>query len=408
MPQTIEAVSHARAAGVPIVVAINKIDKPTANLETVKRQLAEQGLLIEEWGGQTICSPISAKKREGISELLENLLIAAEMLGLKADPDAPPEGVVIEAELDKTRGPTATILVHNGTLKVADILVVGSTWGKVKAMFNDKGKRIRQAGPATPVKILGLNDVPRAGDTITSVANEKEAKILVQNRLQNQKKGKLAKPLSLDELFEQIRQGKAKELNIVLKTDVQGSIEPIKNSLEKLSRDDIKVKVIHSGTGELSEGDVMLALASKGVVIGFNTKPTLGAQKLGEMEKVDIRCYQVIYQIIDDIERALKGMKEPSWVEVLEGQAEIRAIFPSDKYGRVAGAYIKQGKASQGASVKIKRRGELITQTTLTSLKRFKEDVKEAATGFECGIGLKEFNQFEVGDIIEFYRKEKE
>jgi translation initiation factor IF-2 len=287
-------------------------------------------------------------------------------------------------------------------------LVVGSTWGKVKAMFNDKGKRIKQAGPAAPVKILGLNDVPQAGDAIAPAVNEKEAKILVQKRLQAKEIVKPTKPVSLEELFEQIQRGKAKELNIVLKTDVQGSIEPIKSSVEKLSQDEIKVKIIHQSSGEISEGDVMLALASKGIVVGFNTQPTLGAQRLAEAEKVNIRCYQIIYQLIGDIERALKGMKEPVWIEVLEGQAEVRAVFPSNKYGKIAGVYVNQGKVSRGDLVRIKRRGELVGQTALTSLRRFKEDVKEVASGFECGLVLDGFNEFEVGDTIEFYRKERE
>ena len=407
MPQTQEAIAHARAAGVPIVVALNKVDKPNINLGLVKQQLSEQGLVIEEWGGDTVCVPVSAKMKQGIPELLENILIVAEMLELKASSNSPASGAVIEAGLDRTKGPMATVLVQNGTLKPGDPVVVGDTWGKIKAMFNDAGKRIKKAEPATPVKILGLSDVPQAGDAFRVVTNEREARALVQQR-QLEKQQRLIRPtkaLSLDDLFAQ--EGQTKELNLVLKADVQGSIEPIMNSLERLETEEIKVKVIHSGTGGITEGDVLLALASKGIVIGFNTAPTLGAQRLAELEGVDIRCYNIIYEIIEDMERALKGMKEPSYVEVVEGHAEVRAFFSSGKYGKVAGIYVSDGKLSRDAPVKVIRQNQVVHQGTLSSLKRFKGDVKEVNAGFECGVGMEDFNQFEIGDIIEAYRKER-
>jgi len=409
MPQTQEAIAHARAAGVPIVVAINKIDKTDINLELVKQQLAEEGLVIEEWGGDTVCVPVSAKMKQGVSELLENILVVAEMLELKANPNCPASGAVIEAGLDKTKGPLATVLVQAGTLKPGDSVVVGDTWGKVKAMFNDVGKRIKKAEPATPVKILGLNNVPQAGDAFIVVASEREAKALVQKRQQEKQQGLLrpTKALSLDDLFAQIQEGQTKELNLVLKTDVQGSIEPIKNSLERLETEEVKVKIIHSGSGGITEGDVLLALASKGIIIGFDTAPTLGAQRLAELEGVDIRCYNVIYELIEDIERALKGMKEPSYVEVIEGHAEVREFFPSSKYGKVAGVYLSNGKVRRDALVRITRQNQMVHQATLSSLRRFKDDVKEVTAGFECGIGIEGFNQFEIGDVIEFYRKER-
>ena len=407
MPQTQEAIAHARAAGVPIVVALNKVDKPNINLGLVKQQLSEQGLVIEEWGGDTVCVPVSAKMKQGIPELLENILIVAEMLELKASSNFPASGAVIEAGLDKTKGPMATVLVQNGTLKPGDPVVVGDTWGKIKAMFNDAGKRIKKAEPATPVKILGLSDVPQAGDAFRVVTNEREARALVQQR-QLEKQQRLVRPtkaLSLDDLFAQ--EGQTKELNLVLKADVQGSIEPIMNSLERLETEEIKVKVIHSGTGGITEGDVLLALASKGIVIGFNTAPTLGAQRLAELEGVDIRCYNIIYEIIEDMEGALKGMKEPSYVEVVEGHAEVRAFFSSGKYGKVAGIYVSDGKLSRDAPVKVIRQNQVVHQGTLSSLKRFKGDVKEVNAGFEGGVGMEDFNQFEIGDIIEAYRKER-
>jgi len=299
--------------------------------------------------------------------------------------------------------------VQSGTLKPGDPVVAGDTWGKIKAMFNDAGNRIKKAEPATPVEILGLSSVPQVGDAFTVAASEREARSLVQKRQQEKQQGLLrpTKSLSLDDLLVQLQEEQTKELSLILKTDVQGSIEPIKNSLERLDTEEIKVKIIHSGSGAITEGDVMLAVASKGIVIGFNTAPTLGAQRLAELERVDIRRYNVIYELIEDIERALKGMKEPSYVEVIEGHAEVRAVFPLGKYGKVAGVYVSDGKISRDALVRVIRQKQVVHQATLSSLRRFKDDVKEVAAGFECGIGIEGFNQFEIGDVIEFYRKER-
>jgi translation initiation factor IF-2 len=409
MPQTREAIAHARAAAVPIVVALNKIDKPDANLDRVKQQLAEEGLLIEEWGGDTICVAVSAKLKQNVPELLENILIVAEMLELKAATDCPASGVVIEAELDKTKGPLATILVQSGTLKPGDPVVVGNTLGKVKAMFNDIGKRVKKAEPATPVKVLGLNVVPQAGDMCTVVANEKEARAWVEKRLQEKQLSSLrpTRALSLDSLLAQAKEGQTKELNLILKTGVQGSIEPIRTSLEQSQTEDTKVSIIHTGSGGVTEGDVLLALASKAIILGFDTAPTLGAQRLAELEGVDIRLYKVIYDLIDDVDRAIKGMREPSYVEVVEGHAEVRAVFSSSKFGKAAGVYVTEGTLRRDDLVRVLRRGQVVHQGTLSSLRRFKDDAKEVATGFECGVGVAGFKQFEEGDIIEGYRMEQ-
>lgn len=401
MPQTLEAIDHARAAGVPIVVAINKIDKSNANPELVKQQLADAGLLIEEWGGDVVCVPISAKEKKGISELLENLLIVAEMEELKANPSLPAVGVVIEAEMDKSKGPLATVLVHTGNLRVNDFVVVGTTLGRVKAMFNDAGKRIRKAGPATPAEILGLSSVPQVGDVMTAVASEQQARALIQQQPSLQ-----SKSVSLNNLFDQISTGRVKELNIILKVDVQGSIEPIRNSLEQLRTDEVKVRIIHSSSGNVTENDVMLAIASKGLIIGFSTGCDTGAQRLASLESVDIRFYDVIYNLIDDVDKALKGMLEPTFVDVIEGRAEVRAIFSAGKGEKVAGVYVTEGKVSRGVTTKVKRGDEIVHESTISSLRRFKDDVKEVAAGYECGIGINDFNDFEVGDILEFFRRE--
>ncbi|MBM4462258.1 MAG: translation initiation factor IF-2 [Chloroflexi bacterium] len=409
MPQTREAIAHARAAGVPIVVALNKIDKPGINLERVKQQLNEEGLVIEEWGGDVICVPVSAKMKQGVSELLENILIVAEMLDLKANVDCPATGVVIEAELDKTRGPLATVLVQNGVLKVGDSVVVGDNWGKVKAMFSDAGKRVKRAEPATPVKVLGLSGVPQAGDTCTVVGSEREARSLGQQR-QAEKQLRLQRPtrvLSLDSLFAEVKEGQARELNLVLKTGVQGSIEPIKKSLEQLETEETKVKIIHSGSGSVTEGDVLLALASKAIVIGFDAAPTLGARRMAEQEGVDIRRYSIIYDLIDDVQRAIKGMKEPSYAETIQGHAEVRAVFSASKIGKAAGVYVTDGRLQRDDSVRVLRQGEVIYEGTISSLRRVKEDMKEVLAGFEAGVGIGGFKQFQEGDIIEAYRMEK-
>jgi len=408
MPQTLEAIDHARAAGVPIVVAINKIDRPEANPDLVKQQLSDAGLLIEEWGGDIICVLISAREKQGISELLENLLVVAEVEELKADPSRLAAGVIIEAELDKTKGPLATVLVHTGTIRLGDTIVAGDTWGRLKAMFNDAGKQVGGAGPSSPVEVLGLNGVPQEGDTLTVVANERQAKALIGKRQSEVQQGSaLLKSVSLANLFEQVSTGQVKGLNVILKTDVQGSIEPIVSSLEHLGTDEIKVRVIHSGSGNITESDVMLATASKGLIIGFNTDSEMGARRLAELEGVSIRYYDVIYNLVDDVGSALKGMLEPSRVEVIDGRAEIRAIFSATKTQKVAGVYVTEGKVSRGASVRVLRQNEVVSESIVSSLKRFKDDVREVATGYECGVGVGDFNEFQVGDILEFFRIEE-
>jgi translation initiation factor IF-2 len=402
MPQTLEAIDHARAAGVPIVVAINKIDKAEANAETVKQQLADAGLVVEEWGGEVVSVPISAKEKKGISELLDNLLVVAEMEELKADPSRPAVGVVIEAEMDKSRGPMATVLIQTGTLRVGDTVVVGSTWGRIRAMFNDVGKRVRKAEPSMPVAILGLDSLPQVGDSLNAVPSEQQARALIQKHQQTM----APRAVSLDNLFDQINTGEVKELNVICKADVQGSIEPIRSSLERLGTDKVQVRIIHSSSGNITESDVMLAIASKGLIIGFGTGIEAGAKRLADVEGVDIRSYDVIYNLVDDVEKALKGMLEPTYVEVIDGRAEVKAVFPSKKM-KVAGVAITDGKATRGAQVRVRRGDKVVIESTVASLRRFKDDVKEVATGYECGVGLKDFDDFAVGDILEFFRKEK-
>jgi len=403
MPQTVEAIDHAKAAKVPIVVAINKIDKPNADLERVKQQLADAGLIIEEWGGDIVCVPISAKKGQGISDLLENLFLVADILELKANPNCAAEGVVIEARLDSTKGSLATLLVQKGTLELGNVVVVGNTWGKVKAIFDDKGKRVKKAEPSTPVEVLGLNAVPSSGEFFTGVTDEHQARDIVDKC----EVARAQAPLSLVALSNQISEGQVKELNIILKTDVHGSIEPIKNSIERLSTEKVRVKVIHAASGSITESDVFLASASKGIIIGFNSDPAPGAQQLAEVEEVSIQRYDVIYKLEEDVGKALKGMLEPTYAEVLGGRAEVRAIFPSSKRGKVAGIYVKEGKVWRDAKAKILRRNDMVCESRISSLKRFKEDVAEVAAGLECGVGVEGFNDFYIGDIIELYRRER-
>jgi len=404
MPQTMEAIDHARAAGVPIVVAINKIDKPEANPERVKQQLSEAGLVIEEWGGDVVCVAISAKEKIGISELLENILVVAEMEELKADPSRPAVGVVVEARLDKSRGPMATVLIQNGTLRVGDSVVAGTSWGRVRAMFNDAGKRLRKAEPAMPVEILGLDSVPQVGDTLTAVSGEHQARALIQEHQEAQQR---ARAVSLDNLYDQISTGEVKELNVILKADVQGSIEPMRNSLERLSTDKVKVRIIHSGSGNITESDVTLAIASKGLIIGFGNTVDAGAQRLADVEGVDIRTYDVIYNLVDDVDKALKGLLEPTYVEVIEGRAEVKALFPSGKKEKVAGVHVSEGRVVRGAAVRVRRGKEVVVESEVESLRRFKDSVNEVNAGLECGVGVKDFSGFQVGDILEFYRRER-
>ncbi len=405
MPQTKEAIDHARAAGVPIVVALNKIDKPDANPERAKKQMADAGLVVEEWGGDIVCVPTSAKNKIGIPELLENILLVAEMENLRADPSLPAKGVVIEAKLDKAKGPLATVLVHDGSLKLGDMVVVGSTWGRVKAMFNDTGKRVRRARPSSPVVVLGLHSVPQVGDTLTAVAGERQARDMVE---ENQQKSQQAtKTVSLINLFDQISAGKVQELDIIFKADVQGSVEPIKISLERLTTDAVQVKIVHSGSGNITESDVMLAVASKGLVVAFNTKIEAGAQKLAEAEGIDIRSYKVIYDLIGDVEKALKGMLTPEFVDVIDGRAEVRVVFPASKRNNIAGVYVIEGKISRGVTARLRRKEKIVSESSVNSLRRFKDDVKEVSAGYECGVGIKDYSDFQIGDILEFFRKER-
>ncbi|HXZ29892.1 MAG TPA: translation initiation factor IF-2, partial [Dehalococcoidia bacterium] len=403
MPQTVEAINHAKAAKVPIVVALNKIDKPDANPERVKQQLADLGLVIEEWGGDTVCVPISAKQGQGISDLLENLFLVADILELKADPDSAAEGVVIEAKLDKTKGPLATLLVQKGTLKRGDVVVAGGAWGKVKAMFDNSGKQVHKAEPSTPVEVLGLNEVAKSGDPFIVLPDEREARTIVE-------KQKYARPratLSLSALSSQISDGRIKELNIILKTDVEGSIEPIRTSIERLGTEKIKTRVIHAASGSITESDVLLASASKGTIIGFSTPTSPGATQLADAEGVGIHNYDVIYKIIEDVDRTLKGMLEPTYADVLTGRAEVRAVFPRSKLGKIAGVYVVEGKVLRDAQARILRQSKVVYDSRVASLKRFKDDVSEVSAGLECGLGIEGTGDFQVGDIIEFYRKER-
>jgi len=407
MPQTIEALDHARAAGVSIVVALNKIDKANANPDRIKQQLSDLGVVIEEWGGDVICVPVSAKKKQGIDDLLENLLLVADILELKAEVDCPAEGIVVEAKLDKNRGPIATLLVQKGILKTGDNLVIGTVGGKIKAMFDDEGKNIRKAEPATPVEILGMNSVPDAGQVFQVVSDEKEAKALIEKNRNAGLATTTFRGVSLTSVAAQASAGEIKELNIILKTDVHGSIEPIKDSLERLSNDKTRVKVIHTGTGAITESDILLAAASRAVVIGFNSKPETGAIRMAEQEKISIRQYNVIYKLIEDVEKALEGLLEPEYIDVVAGQAEVRAVFEAGKKGRIAGSQVKEGKATRDSLVRIIRGGKVIAESKVAGLRRFKDDVKEVTTGMECGVKLENFNDFEVGDILQFVRQEK-
>ncbi len=411
MPQTIEAINHAKAANVPIIVAINKMDKAGANPDRVKQELADQGLLVEDWGGDVISVPVSALKNENIDTLLEMVLLVAEMEELKANPNKKAVGTVVEAQLDKGRGPVATILVQNGTLKVGDSLVVGAAYGKIRAMINDKGKRVKEARPSTPVEILGLSEVPQGGDQFVVVGSDKIARSIAEKRKEKirEEQMKATQKVSLDDLFKQMEQGQIKELNIIVKGDVQGSVQAVKQSLEKLTNEEVAVKVIHGGVGAITESDVMLATASNAIIIGFNVRPVSGAESLAEREKVDVRTYRIIYKAIEDIQAAMKGMLDPEYVEEDLGKAEVRVVFKVSGSGTIAGSYVLQGKIVRNAKVRLVRDGIVICDGNLSSLKRFKDDAKEVATGYECGIGIENFNDIKEGDIIEAYVvKEKE
>ncbi len=409
MPQTLEAINHARAAEVPIVVAINKIDKDNADPNRVKQQLTEAGLVVEDWGGSVVSVEISAKEKKGIDKLLESVLLVAEMEELKANPNQPAVGVVIEAQMDKTMGPLATVLIQAGTLKEGDTVVVGGTWGRVRAMFNDLGKRIRKAEPSTPASVLGLGDVPEVGDNLLAVTDERHAQAILAHRRAEMDKeaARTARPVNLDNLYDQISAGKVKELNVILKTDVQGSIEPIRNSLERLGGEEVKVRIIHSAAGNISESDVMLASASNGIIIGFNVAATEGARNLAATSVVSIRYYDIIYTLVDDVEKALKGMLEPTYVEVIDGRATVQAVFSAGKGAKVAGVIVNEGKVTRNASVRVRRGKQVLADSSVSSLKRFKDDVREVAAGYECGVGVKDFHDYQVGDVLEFYRMER-
>ncbi|WP_101876059.1 translation initiation factor IF-2 [Lachnoclostridium edouardi] len=406
MPQTVEAINHAKAAGVEIIVAVNKIDKPSANVDRVKQELSEYELIPEDWGGSTIFVPVSAHTKEGITELLEMILLTAEVKELKANANRKARGLVIEAELDKGKGPVATILVQKGTLHVGENIAVGSCYGKVRAMMDDKGRRVKEAGPSTPVEILGLNDVPGAGEIFMAMDSDKEARHFAEtfisegkNKLLEETKSKL----SLDDLFTQIQAGNVKELPIIVKADVQGSVEAVKQSLTKLSNEEVMVKVIHGGVGAINESDVSLASASNAIIIGFNVRPDVTAKSIAEREKVDVRLYRVIYQAIEDVEAAMKGMLDPVFEEKVIGHAVVRQTFKASGVGTIAGAYIMDGKFQRGCSCRITRDGEQIFEGALASLKRFKDDVKEVNTGYECGLVFEKFNDIQEDDMVEAY-----
>ena len=406
MPQTIEAINHAKAAGVEIIVAVNKIDKPSANVEKVKQELIEYELVAEDWGGSTVFVPVSAHTKEGIEELLEMILLTAEVKELKANPNRRARGLIIEAELDKGKGPVATVLVQKGTLHVGDPVACGSCYGKVRAMMDDKGRRVKEAGPSTPVEILGLNDVPNAGEVFVATENEKEARNFAETFI-SEGKNKLIEDtkakLSLDDLFSQIKAGNVKELPIIVKADVQGSVEAVKQSLTKLSNEEVMVKVIHGGAGAINESDVNLAAASNAIIIGFNVRPDATAKSIAEREKVDVRLYRVIYQAIEDVEAAMKGMLDPIFEEQVIGHAVVRQTFKASGVGTIAGSYVLDGKFQRGCKARITRDGEQIFDGNLASLKRFKDDVKEVAAGYECGLVFEKFNDLQEDDMIEAY-----
>ena len=409
MPQTIEAINHAKAAGVSVIVAINKMDKPGANAEQVKQQLTEYELIPEEWGGDTPCVPVSAKTGMGVDDLLEMVLLVADMKELRANPDRAAKGTVIEARLDKGRGPVASILVQNGTLRTGDIVVAGTAVGHVRAMTDDKGNRVTSAGPSVPVEITGLDDVPTGGDTFNAVTDERLARELVEQRKHEKKEAEFnaQTKVTLDNLFDQMKLGEVKELKIIVKADVQGSVEAVRQSLEKLSNDEVRVNIIHGAVGAVSESDVMLANASNAIIVGFNVRPDATAQANAERDGVDMRMYRVIYDCIEEIESAMKGMLAPKTREVILGTAEVRNVIRIKSIGNIAGCYVKSGKIQRGAGVRVVRDGIIIADDTIGSLQRFKDSVKEVAEGYECGIGLEKYNDIKEGDIFEVFTIEE-
>ncbi len=406
MPQTREAIAHAKAAHVPIIVALNKIDKPNANPDRVKQQLAEQGLAPDDWGGKILVVPVSAKQKTGIDDLLEAILLIADDTPIKANPHAQAAGTVVEAELDKARGVIATLLIQNGTLHGGEVLIAGKASGKIRAMFNDKGKTIREAGPSTPVSVLGLSGSPEPGDLFRVVASEREARLIVAERKQSQKDAevKVTKPLSLDQIFAKFQAGETKELALIVKADLQGSLEPIVNSLNELAIENgPKVNVLYAETGNITENDVKLATASKAIIIGFAVNPDAGTARLAEISGVSIRTYDVIYRITEDVEKALKGMLAPEFKPVVIGKAEVRAIFKIPKLGNIAGCYVREGELRRNAKVRVLRNSKIEHEGDVGSLKHEKDDVREVQKGFECGVGLKNFDTLKPGDMLEFF-----
>lgn len=405
MPQTVEAINHAKAANVPIIVAINKMDRETANPERVKQQLTEHGLVSEEWGGDTICVPVSAKTQMGLDSLLEMVLLEADVLELKANPNRLAKGTIIEAELDKGRGPIATVLVQNGTLKIGDTIVAGTAYGRVRAMVDDKGKRVTKAGPSQPVEVLGFSEVPAAGDILNVAEIDKLSRQVAEERRDKQKAEQLKNlsKVSLDDLFSQIAEGQIKDLNIIVKADVQGSVEAVKQALEKLSNDEVRVRCIHGGVGAITGSDIMFASASNAIIIGFNVRPDAAARAAAEKEKVDMRLYRIIYNAIEDIEKAMKGMFKPVYEENTLGRISVRNTFKVSGVGTIAGAYVQDGKVTRNAQIRVVRDGIVIHEGKIASLKRFKDDAKEVAAGYECGIGIENFNDIREGDTIEAF-----
>lgn len=409
MPQTVEAISHAKAANVPIIVAVNKVDKPTANPDRVKQELTEHGLVPEDWGGDTIFVHVSALKREGLDDILEMILLVAEVQELKANPDKRARGTVIEAELDRGRGPVATILVQQGTLKIGDPIVVGTTFGRIRAMVNDKGRRIKEAPPSTPIEITGLNDVPQAGDQFMVFEDEKMARQIGERRSSNRREKELraSARVSLDDLFNQIKEGEMKDINVIIKGDVQGSVEALRGSLEKIDVEGVRVKIIHTGVGAITESDVILASASNAIIIGFNVRPEPNARITAEAEKVDIRLHRIIYKVMEEIEAAMKGMLEPVYEEKIIGQAEVRQTFKVSRVGTIAGCYVTDGKIQRDAGIRVIREGIVVYEGKVDALKRFKDDAKEVAQGYECGITIEKYNDVKEGDILEAFIMEE-
>jgi len=407
-PQTVEAISHARAAQVPIIVALNKIDLATANPEHVKQQLAGNGLVVEDWGGDTICVPVSAKAKIGIDALLDMILLVAEMADLKANPRAAAQGAVIEGRMERTRGPSATLLIQEGTLRAGHVLLVGRTYGKIRAMYDYQGKPLKYALPSTPVVVTGLHEVPEAGDKFEVMESERQARDLAEQRTLEQQTAasRPVEMLTLDEIYQRAQAGSVQALNLILKVDVQGSTEPIRNSLEKIDVGDLKVKFVHQGIGNVSESDVMLATASQAIIIGFSVAVEPAAQRLAETEGVSIRTYTVIYELIDDVQRALTGMLEPEYKEVIQGRALVREVFSISRVGKIAGVQVTEGKALRNATVRVKRAETVLHEGRVGSLKHFTEDVREVGIGMECGVGVEGFGAFQADDILEFYTQE--